>query len=118
MTKVLLTGAAGFVGSHVVRHLLVNTDWEIVAPVSFSHKGLPRRIESSVCDMPGGSERVDIVHWDMRAPVDVGTLRTFEGCDAIWNVASESHVDRSIEDPVGFVANNTLLMLNILEVAR
>lgn len=117
MTKILLTGAAGFVGAHAVRHLLMNTDWEIVAPVSFSHKGLAARIESSICDQPGAS-RLTVVHWDMRTPCDVFTLQAFRGCDAIWNIASESHVDRSIEDPVGFVNNNVQLMLNILQVAR
>lgn len=115
--KVLLTGAAGFVGSHVLRHLLANTDWEIVCPVSFRHKGLPTRIASAVCDTDW-AERVDIVHWDMRAPADPLTLHVLDGCDVIMNVASESHVDRSITDPAGFVQNNISLMLNILEVAR
>lgn len=115
--KVLLTGGAGFVGSHAIRHLLANTDWEIVAPVSFRHRGLSRRIESSICDMPE-ADRLTIVHWDMRSPADFHQLSQFAGCEAIWNIASESHVDRSIEDPLGFVSNNTLMMLNILSVAR
>jgi dTDP-glucose 4,6-dehydratase len=114
---VLLTGASGFVGSHVLRHLLANTDWEITCPVSFRHKGLPARIASAVCDTDW-SERVHVVHWDMRAPADPLTLHQFEGCDVIMNVASESHVDRSISDPAAFVQNNVALMLNILEVAR
>jgi len=115
--RILLTGAAGFVGSHVLRHLLTHTDADIVCPVSFRHKGLPARISSAVSDHQW-QHRVDIVHWDMRAPADTLTLRAFEGCDVIMNVASESHVDRSIEDPVGFTTNNVALMLNILEAAR
>lgn len=115
--KILLTGAAGFAGAHAVRHLLMNTDYEIVAPVSFTHRGLARRIESSICDQPG-ADRLEIVHWDMRSPADSYQLSRFEQADAIWNIASESHVDRSISDPLGFTTNNTLLILNILEVAR
>ena len=46
MKRILLTGASGFVGSHVLRHLLVNTDWEIVCPVTFRHKGNSDRIAS------------------------------------------------------------------------
>ena len=38
MKRVLLTGASGFVGSHILRHLLINTDWEIVCPTTFRHK--------------------------------------------------------------------------------
>lgn len=116
--RVMLTGAAGFVGNHVLRHLLTHTDWDLVCPVSFRHKGLPARIASAVCDADGWSRRVHIVHWDMRAPADPLTLREFEGCDVIMNVASESHVDRSISDPAAFVQNNVSLMLNVLEVAR
>lgn len=115
--RVLLTGASGFVGSHVLRHLLSRTDYEIVCPVSFRHKGLPARVASAVCDTDW-SHRVNVVHWDMRAPADPITLYAFEGCDVIMNVASESHVDRSITHPADFVQNNVSLMLNVLEVAR
>lgn len=115
--RVLLTGASGFVGSHVLRHLLTHTDWDVVCPVSFRHKGLPARVASAVCDTDWSS-RVDVVHWDMRAPADPLTLYRFEGCDVIMNVASESHVDRSIAHPAEFVQNNVALMLNVLEVAR
>lgn len=114
---VLLTGASGFVGSHVLRHLLTETDWTVTCPVSFRHKGLPARIASAVCDT-AWQERVHMVHWDMRAPADPLTLHQFEGCDVLMNVASESHVDRSIAHPADFVQNNVALMLNVLEVAR
>jgi dTDP-glucose 4,6-dehydratase len=116
--KIMLTGAGGFVGAHVLRHLLMNTDYEIVCPVSFRHRGLPERIESSICTDPEWVSRVKIVHWDMSAPASRITLRELEGCAAILNVASESHVDRSMKDPVGFTENNVSLMLNVLEVAR
>lgn len=116
--KVLLTGAGGFVGAHVLRHLLMNTSYEIVCPVSFRHKGMPERIESSICTEPEWTSRTRLVHWDMSAPASRLTLREFEGCEAILNVASESHVDRSMTDPVGFTENNVSLMLNVLEVAR
>ena len=115
--RVMLTGASGFVGSHVLRHLLTHTDWDVVCPVSFRHKGLPARITSAVCDTQW-VDRVRVVHWDMRAPADPITLHDVDGCDVIMNVASESHVDRSITDPVTFVQNNVSVMLNVLEVAR
>jgi dTDP-glucose 4,6-dehydratase len=116
--KVLLTGASGFVGSHVLRHLLVNTDWQIVCPYTFRHKGLPARINSSVCDQEEWAERVDLIHWDLRTPADPMTLTWMDGVEAILNVASESHVDRSIAEPGPFIRNNVDLMLNVLELAR
>lgn len=116
--KILLTGASGFVGSHVLRHILMNTDWSVVAPVTFRHKGLPARVASSVCDRPDWTDRVEIVHWDLRSPADAFTLKQLEGCDVIMNVASESHVDRSIAEPGLFIRNNVDLMINILELAR
>lgn len=115
--KVLLSGASGFVGSHVLRHLLVNTDWDLVCPVTFRHKGLPQRIASSVCDQDWHG-RVEIVHWDLRSPADPLTLDRLRGTDVIMNVASESHVDRSIEQPGSFIRNNTDLILNVLDTAR
>lgn len=117
--RVLLSGASGFVGSHVLRHLLTNTDWEIVCPTTFSHKGLSARMESSICDGdPGWRERVTVVHWDMRSFADLLTRRAIGEIDAFWNIASESHVDRSITNPVPFVENNVSLQLRALELAK
>jgi dTDP-glucose 4,6-dehydratase len=119
MTKhVLLTGAAGFVGSHVLRHILTNTDWTVSAPVTFRHKGVPARIASAVADHPDWWERVDVVYCDLSAPIDRITENRFGDVHYILNVASESHVDRSIEAPSSFIRNNVDLMLNVLEYAR
>jgi dTDP-glucose 4,6-dehydratase len=117
MEKVLLTGAGGFVGSHVLRHLLMTTEAKVVCPVTFSHKGLSERIASSLCDRDD-QHRVDIIHWDLTSPPSNMALRAVDGCDVIMNVASESHVDRSIEDPFEFIMNNTALTLRMLDLAR
>lgn len=116
--KVMLSGSSGFVGSHVLRHMLMQTDAELVCPFSFRHKGLPARVASAICGDASWARRVEMVHWDMRAPADTMTVKAFEGCDVFMNVASESHVDRSIAEPVDFIQNNVSLMLNVLELAR
>ena len=48
MKRVLLTGASGFVVSHVLRHILANTDYEIVCLVSFRHRGITDRIRLAI----------------------------------------------------------------------
>lgn len=119
MSHLILTGASGFVGSHVLRHVLTETNWTIACPVSFRHKGLPARIKVAV-DNPEWWDRVTVVHCDLSAPVDRMTFSELGGdrCDFLLNVASESHVDRSISHPVPFVQNNVSLVLNVLEAAR
>lgn len=116
--RVLLTGAGGFVGCHMLRHLLMNTDWQIVCPVTFRHRGNGDRIASSIENRPEYQQRVEVVMCDLSAPIPVTTINRFGEIDAVLNIASESHVDRSIADPVGFIRNNVDLMLNMLEYAR
>jgi dTDP-glucose 4,6-dehydratase len=108
MTRVLLTGASGLVGAHVLDYLLENTDWEFICVCSWRHRGNPLRLQKHV-DNP----RVDILTHDL-----VGVMPDMGYFDYILNLASESHVDRSISDPVPFVLNNIELMLRVLEYAR
>lgn len=114
--RVLLTGAAGFLGSHALRHILVNTDWHVVCPVSFNHKGLPERLVLVVEEHQW--DRVTIVRCDIAAPIAPTTAALFGDINYIINYAAESHVDRSISNPVPFVRNNVDLMLHMLEYAR
>lgn len=118
MKRILLTGASGFVGSHVLRHLLVNTDWEIVCPVTFRHKGNSDRIASALETNPEWHDRVTIIMCDLSQPLSATTKFRFGHITEIWNVAAESHVDRSIEHPGDFIQNNVALMTNILDYAR
>lgn len=117
MTKrILLTGASGFVGSHVLRHTLKTTDWDIVCPVTFRHKGISDRLVTAMDGLD--QSRVTIVQTDLTAPISPVTAHKFGEINYILNVASESHVDRSIEEPAAFIQNNVALITNILDYAR
>jgi dTDP-glucose 4,6-dehydratase len=116
--RIFLTGAGGFVGSHVLRHVMANTDWEVVAPVTFTHRGKSDRIASALETNPEWRERVQVVILDLTTPIDEPTIHRIGHIDEIWNVASDSHVDRSIEEPGPFIQNNVAIMVNVLDFAR
>jgi dTDP-glucose 4,6-dehydratase len=116
--RVWLSGAAGFVGSHVLRHLLINTDDTVTCPVTFRHKGVPPRIAAAIDSVPDGLSRVTTVMLDLTAPIDTVTEAMIGPVDIIMSVASESHVDRSIAYPGPFIRNNVDLMTNVLDYAR
>ena len=110
MTKVLLTGASGFIGSHALEYFLEKTDWEFICPASWKHKGTPERMPHN--------RRVEVITHDLIAPFTEKTKQRLKGIDYIINFASESHVDRSIEEPATFIQNNINLILTLLEFAR
>jgi dTDP-glucose 4,6-dehydratase len=116
--KVLLTGAGGFVGHHTLSHLLKTTDWNIVATDSFRHFGISSRMRAVFDELPGERARVKVVTHDLSTPIDAITAREFGNPDVIINMASESHVDRSISDPRPFVENNVAIALTLLEYAK
>jgi dTDP-glucose 4,6-dehydratase len=118
-TTVLLTGAGGFAGSHCLEHILATTDWAVVATDSFRHKGRTDRISEVLDHGPsdwGG--RVTVITHDLTAGFTPAQARRIGHIDHILAYASESHVDRSLDDPVTFIRNNVLVALSSLELAR
>jgi dTDP-glucose 4,6-dehydratase len=112
----MLSGAAGFAGSHALRHLLANTDWQITCPVSLDHKGRLARVGHACAGMD--ASRVTVFSCDLSQPLSAHAKTVIGQPDYIVNYASASHVDRSIADPAPFVTNNVALMLTMLEFAR
>ncbi|MCK9371029.1 GDP-mannose 4,6-dehydratase [Candidatus Dojkabacteria bacterium] len=115
--RILLTGISGFVGSHLMSHLLKNTDYEIVGIASWRHKGMPTRVAEDE-NYKKDINRVKIITHDLQAPITPDLIERIGKVDVILNLASDSHVDRSITDPVPFVMNNVSSTLNMLEFAR
>lgn len=113
MKRVLLTGASGFVGSHVLRHIMVTTDWDVVSLCSFRHMGKSDRITQQ---MEGQDwNRLKVIMHDLRAPISDQMAEDIGKVDYVLNVASESHVDRSIDQPREFIENNVALVLTMLD---
>ncbi len=114
--RVLITGTSGFFGSHLLRHLMMNTDWEFVCICSWTHKGTPERLENAIEGLD--KSRVKVITHDLVAPLTDITKKRLGKIDIILNIASNSHVNRSIDNPREFVVDNTLLAFNMLELAR
>lgn len=118
MARCLLTGAGGFGGAHILEHLLSTTDWDIVGTDSFRHKGKTDRISEVLATHACWPSRVSILTHDLTAPFSVQAMHRMGKIDYVLAVASESHVDRSISDPVPFARNNVDVILNTLEFCR
>ncbi len=110
--RLLLTGVAGFAGSHIAEHVLATTDWDVVGLASFRHRGCPTRLRHLDPD------RVTILHADLTAPIGPRLAAEIGAVDYVINAAAESHVERSITDPRPFVENNVAVALTMLEFAR
>jgi dTDP-glucose 4,6-dehydratase len=118
--RVLLTGGAGFIGSHVVADLLANTDWELTLVDRLDCSGnLNRLVEIGafeILDRRRG--RVRFVFHDLKAPINEQLTKQLGSFDYILHLAAGTHVDRSIDDPLSFVMDNVVATCNLLDYAR
>jgi dTDP-glucose 4,6-dehydratase len=114
----LLTGGGGFIGAHTFAHIMHNTDWQLVIIDSFRHKGKTDRITEMIETHPDWRERVTVITHDLTAPFSEQLVERIGKIDYVINMASESHVDRSITDPRDFIENNVHLTLTMLEYIR
>lgn len=113
---IMVTGGCGFVGHHIVEDLLRETDWDIVVidKLTYAANGFDRLRDIRVFD----EKRVKIFTVDLQKELSEGVKQEIGKVDYILNMASESHVDNSISDPINFVLNNVRLVLNMLEFAK
>lgn len=114
--KVILTGANGFVGHHILEHFLKYTDWEIFCldKLSYASAGHDRIRDIDAFD----DKRVKIFTTDLSRKFEEGLIQELGDINYIFHVAADSHVDNSISDPVPFIKNNVMSTVNILEYAR
>jgi dTDP-glucose 4,6-dehydratase len=104
--RVLVTGGAGFIGSHFVRRLTRGGD-EVVVLDKLTYAGNPANLEGL---------DVHLVVGDIADPDAVA--RAGRGCDAVVNFAAETHVDRSILTPQDFIHTDVVGTQVLLEWAR
>lgn len=120
MKKVLITGGAGFVGSHLIEGILKATDWQIVTLDRFDAAGNPNRLSDMLESTPGlDRSRIKFVFWDLKAELNEQVTKQLGGpFDYIIHLAAGSHIDRSIEQPLLFFQDNVIGTINLLNYAR
>src|SRR3954470_6215677 len=113
MMRVLVTGGAGFIGSAVCRHLVLDLGIEVVVLDKLTYAGNIQSLAPVASDPRYCFERHDIC--DAAA---VAAIFTRHRPDAVIHLAAESHVDRSISGSDIFVKTNVLGTFTLLEAAR
>lgn len=112
--NIIVTGGAGFIGSHVVR-LFVNRypEYRIINVDKLTYAGNLRSLQD-LEEAPNYSfERIDICDYEAVKQL----IETYQ-VDGIIHLAAESHVDRSIKDPFTFARTNVMGTLSLLQAAR
>lgn len=117
--RVLITGIAGFVGSHVAEEILKTTDWEIVGLARLNYAGdLHRMADSELYQDRDTADRVKMVYHDLKYVLNPGVVSRIGKVDYILHLAANSHVDRSITHPKEFFEDNVMGTVNLLEYMR
>jgi dTDP-glucose 4,6-dehydratase len=112
--KILITGGAGFIGSHVVRLFVTKyPDYTIVNLDALTYAGNPENLKDVE-----SAPNYRFVKGDITDESFINTLFQSEQFDAVIHLAAESHVDRSIMDPLAFVKTNVLGTAILLNAAR
>jgi dTDP-glucose 4,6-dehydratase len=111
--KILVTGGCGFIGSNFIRHLLhTYPDYSVINVDKLTYAG---NLEN-LADV-SKSPRYHFIRGDIAEAAQMEEV-VAKGVDAVVNFAAESHVDRSIEDPMAFMRTNVFGTFVLLETLR
>lgn len=108
-SRILVTGGAGFIGSHFVKYLLSEfSGIKITVLDKLTYAGRKENLQDV-------SDRINFVRGDICSKKVIEGLLDF---DVVFNFAAETHVDRSIKSPGAFVKTDILGVFNLLEYCK
>ena len=110
--EILITGGSGFIGSNLVNHFL-NKKYKVINIDKLNYSSTPDRFKYFSNNIKYKFFRADLV--DKKKIYSI--IKKYKP-KVIFNLASETHVDRSIDTPVKFVKNNILSSLNLVDIIR
>ena len=111
--KILVTGGAGFIGSAVIRHIIQNTNNQVLNIDKLTYAGNLESLKEIDQHPNYQFKQIDICDTEqITAAIDVFQPH------AIMHLAAESHVDRSIDGPAAFIQTNIVGTYTLLEAAR
>ncbi|WP_288356621.1 dTDP-glucose 4,6-dehydratase [uncultured Cycloclasticus sp.] len=113
MKTILVTGGAGFIGSAVIRHLINDTEFNVINLDKLTYAGNLESLKSV-----SESDRYSFEHVDICDAVEIKRVLNQHQPDIVMHLAAESHVDRSIDGPGEFIQTNIVGTYNLLEQAR
>jgi len=113
MTRIIVTGGAGFIGSAVIRQLLAETDHFVINVDALTYAANLTSLSGAENHPRYAFEKVDI-----RDAAELGRVFDVYRPDAVMHLAAESHVDRSIDGPEAFIQTNLVGTYRLLEAAR
>jgi len=111
---ILVTGGAGFIGNHVVRRLVNNyPNYKVVNLDALTYAGNLENVKDIA-----GAPNYSFVKADITDLEAIRSVFAVYNPDVVIHLAAESHVDRSIEDPLVFVKTNLMGTATMLQVAK
>ena len=114
---ILITGGAGFIGSHLVEHLLTSCDAKIVVLDNFNDYYDPR-LKRQNATAWSGNERVAVVEGDFRDRDRVERLLLEHAIESICHLGASPGVPASLKHPADFFDNNVVGEVTLLDAAR